>query len=200
MEAEKQSELAVLLTKAQKGDEAALLSLCTELETYFREFFHHKFKDKNIIDDLCQETHIKLLENLTTIRDGMKLKSFVTKVAFHTMHDYFRQKYNKQEEPLESGFEDTNPNGREKLFIEMSETDKDEKLLSKLDLENALNGLPEKSKIILTLKSDGYSYEEIAAKTKISVSGVKMQVKRSIEQLKFSLFIVTFLLIKTSLF
>ena len=60
-------------------------------------------------------------------------------------------------------------------------------------MQKALAQLPEKSRHILTMKSNGYSYEEIAAETELSVSGVKMQVKRSIEQLKFSVFIVTFL-------
>ncbi len=68
-----------------------------------------------------------------------------------------------------------------------------------MDLTEALNKLSEKSREIILLKSQGYDYEEISEQMGLSVSGVKMQVKRTLEQLRFSLLAVTFLAFLTTI-
>jgi DNA-directed RNA polymerase specialized sigma24 family protein len=56
-----------------------------------------------------------------------------------------------------------------------------------MDLRKALDQLPEQSRRILLMRADGYKYEEISAKTDLSVSGVKMQVKRNLAKLRSAL-------------
>jgi RNA polymerase sigma factor (sigma-70 family) len=110
----------------------------------------------------------------------MKLKSFVAKVVLHVTQDYFRQKYRRREEEL-----DKYDTGEQRVKTEEGISPKDDDyILNRLDLEAALDDLPPKSRTILLLKSQGYNYEEISEKTGLSVSGVKMQVKRSLEQLR----------------
>jgi RNA polymerase sigma-70 factor (ECF subfamily) len=70
-------------------------------------------------------------------------------------------------------------------------------ILSKLDLETAMEKLPSKTQQILQMRAEGYKYEEIAEALKISESGVKMQVKRGVEKLKILVFNVTFLTFQT---
>ena len=62
-----------------------------------------------------------------------------------------------------------------------------EVILRRLDLQKALEQLPEQSRRILLMRADGYKYEEISAETDMSVSGVKMQVKRNLAKLRSAL-------------
>ena len=59
--------------------------------------------------------------------------------------------------------------------------------------------IPEKTRKILLLKAEGYKYEEIAEKMNLTLSGVKMQIKRSIEKLQIQLFPVTFFFFITTI-
>lgn len=189
-------ELAKLLKKAQKGEPDALQKLCKALEGFIRGYFRKKFQDTALVDDLCQETYIRLLKNLPQVREEMKLTAFVAKVAFHVTQDYFRQKYRRQEEALEADYEGTQAG---QLKADIAAADQDERILDKLDLNKALQQLSEKSRMILMMKSEGYNYEEIAAEVGISVSGVKMQVKRSLEQLRVTLFAMTILFVSATI-
>ncbi|MFQ5751357.1 MAG: RNA polymerase sigma factor [bacterium] len=197
MQESKKNNLAHLLRKAQAGDRASLQLLCIELERYLRGFFWQRFQDNAIVDDLCQESYIRLLKNLEQIRDKMKLKSFVAKVALHVIQDHLRQKYRQKEEELEGYSKEEKQSEGTKLDI--IDGSFDDCILSKVDLEAALNQLPEKSRNIIIMKSQGYNYEEISAEMGLTVSGVKMQVKRSMEQLRFTLLDVTFFFISTTI-
>jgi len=183
--ANQKKDLAKLLRKAQKGDKDSLQKLCIEIDIIMRNYFQMKFHDSSLIDDLSQETQLRMLKNLSSIKEPMKIKNFVLKVSFHVVQDFFRQKYRKQEEEL---IEETHSSEQ----IRTSEL-----IVNKLDLERAMSNLPEKTQQILKLKADGFKYEEISEAVNISVSGVKMQVKRGLERLKKSLFLVTFFVFKT---
>lgn len=125
----------------------------------------------------------------------MKLTAFVAKVAFHVTQDHFRRKYRSREEALETDYQ-TEEGPQSRLKTEPVGNPVDLQVLDRIDLETALKQLPEKSRLILQLKTQGYKYEEIAEKTGLSVSGVKMQVKRSMEQLRKLLFLFFWLLTK----
>ena len=201
MEDKSTGNLADLLKKAQSGDQASLQVLCKELERYIRGYFWHKFQNNTIVDDLSQETYLRFLKNLMSIRDRMKLKSFVTKVAMHVMQDYFRRKYRVSEEGLEGTYESEEEHEsrlKPEVVDQIIDSDEDPNILDSIDMENALNQLPEKSRHIITMKTKGYNYEEISAEVGLTVSGVKMQIKRSMEQLRMVLFNVTFLFISAT--
>lgn len=193
-------ELTRLLEKANAGDAAALNLLCRRLEQTIRGYFIKRFDNPTLIDDLCQDTYLRFIKNVKLIRDAAKLKNFVTKVAFHVMQDHFKHVYAQKEEPLEpfSREEDSQHERQQEKSPAVSFADD---LQMKMDLQEALASLPAKSRDILLMKSRGYNYEEIAARLDLSVSGVKMQVKRSIEQLKGILITanVTFLLFHSTM-
>jgi len=166
--------LAELLKKASAGDDTALNALCQELEPAIQKYFWYRFQNPDIVDELCQETFVRFLKNLPNIRDRMSLRSFVIKIAIHVTQDYFRKKYRHPEEELEA----------ERVT---SGEDPAEAHLRRMDLKKALDQLPEQSRRILLMRADGYKYEEISAKTDLSVSGVKMQVKRNLAKLRSAL-------------
>jgi RNA polymerase sigma-70 factor (ECF subfamily) len=194
MEETQKEKLAQLLQNAQQGDRSSLQELCKELEKYIRGYFRQKFRNDDIVNDLAQETYIRLLGNLATVQEPMKLRSFVVKVAIHVTQDYFRQKYRRKEESIENSLATTSYQESD-LPEEIEHAGSSDRILSRLDLENALSQLPEKSRQIVLMSADGYKYEEIAAELELSVSGVKMQIKRSMEKLRATLLDVTFLFV-----
>jgi RNA polymerase sigma-70 factor (ECF subfamily) len=184
-------KLAALLTDYQKNkNQTALEQLCKASEDIMRSYFRKHFTDPALIDDLCQETYIRLLRTLPTIQEALKYKKFVLKVSFYVMQTHLRQKYRRSEEVASIDLVDET---QQESFTDSVHHHKPmENLSQRMDLKRALNELPEKTREILLLKADGYKYEEIARTLGLSVSGVKMQVKRGMEKLKNSLISVTF--------
>lgn len=183
--------LSNLVQKAQQGDRAALNQLCKEVENVLRGYFWSKFQDNNIVDDLAQEAYIRLYHSFQNVKEPMKFRSFVTKIAIHVSQDFIRQKYRTQEQSLEafSKMNNDSSSTKEKAvdFVEL-----DVEVIKNIDLKNAMEKLSEKARQILLMKIDGFKYEEIAKEVGISVSGVKMQVQRSLEFLRSLLLYVTF--------
>jgi len=177
-----EKNITQLLKKAQAGDAAALQELCTELQQLMRWYFLGKFQDMEIVDDLSQETYLRFIKNISNIEEPLKIKSFILKVAFHVMQDHFRQKYRKNENLF--GADLPQSEIKSALYGSADANTDSDYVLRKVDLEVALNKLPEKTQQVLRMKADGYRYEEIAQTLKLSVSGVKMQVKRGIVKLK----------------
>ena len=55
-----------------------------------KHFILSKVKNKQITDDLVQETFIKIHINLSTLKDTSKLKSWIFSIARNTTLDYFK--------------------------------------------------------------------------------------------------------------
>lgn len=176
--------LAKLLKRATGGDDAALNALCRELEPPIQKYFWSRFQNADIVDELSQETFLRFLRNLPNVREHMSLRSFVVKIAIHVSQDYLRKKYRRPEAELEAD-------------AVASGDDLAETLSRRMDLRKALDELPEQSRRILLMRADGYKYEEISARTDLSVSGVKMQVKRNLAKLR-SVLDVTISLLATT--
>ncbi|MBN2008357.1 RNA polymerase sigma factor [candidate division KSB1 bacterium] len=191
-------ELADLLISAQQGDTRACNQLCIKIEGIMRGYFRNKFQDNEIVDELSQETYVRLLNNITSIREPMKLRGFVAKIAIHVSQDYLRSKYKRKQDSVDSYISDTSEFSHVPDDGHIAKEPADQ-ILDSIDIDRALRQLPEKSRHILLMKADGYKYEEIASEMGLSVSGVKMQVQRSLESLRADIFYVTFLCIYSTI-
>lgn len=188
-----------LFLRVKQGDGAALQLLCKELQHVIREVFQRKFQDSALIDDLCQETFVRFLGNINHVKEPSKLKGFACKVAFHVLQDHFRRKYRNQEEAISLHDIMVKDGAETRPHTEPHDAGSSDDLIRELDLEDAMNKLSSKSREIMVLKSQGFSYDEIAREMSLSVSGVKMQVKRSLEFLRSILVSVTFVTCITTL-
>lgn len=190
--ADHEKNIAALLKRAQRGDAESLHELCTELQQSMRWYFLRKFHDIDIVDDLTQETYLRFLKNIPKIKEPIKLRNFVLKVAFHVAQDYYRQKYRRNEYRF-ADHDDI----KGAVQISAEGDANSDFVLRSVDLEAAMHKLTSKTRQILQMKADGYKYEEIAKVLNLSVSGVKMRVKRGVEKLKMLIYNVTFFLFKT---
>ncbi len=174
-------KLIELFDKYKSGDEKSLELICKKAEQFIRPYFEHKFRDENLVNDLCQDTYIRLLFSLKNVRQPLKFKSFVLKTAFYVMQDHFRKSARKL-----VNFDEFNMDDSKEKILELDPAI-DERMLLEIDLKSVIKQLPKKFQLILKLVSEGYKYKEISKIVDLTESGVKMQMKKYIEKLKSQL-------------
>lgn len=175
------AQLANLIKKAQLGDRAALEKVCREVEQLVHNYFSRRFNDPEVVLDLTQDTYLKLIDNFDKIREPMKFNNYVVKIAFHVMQSYLRTQYVREEIVMRDSYGLTVNNQTSPNVVR----EEDEVInFDRFDLKAALRMLPEKTQKIFQLQSEGYKYQEIADILDISLSTVKMQLKRNLEKLK----------------
>ncbi|MER2491789.1 RNA polymerase sigma factor [Catenovulum sediminis] len=132
-------------------------------------FVYGKVKCKDLSQDIMQELYLKLakMPDVTTIK---KPKNYLMQMACRLISDHFRKASNLHETGHDSIFEKISQDNNSP---ETEQINKD--LLDKLQV--ALNKLPpEKRDIVLLHRVNGWSYREIAAQKKRSLSWVEKSV------------------------
>lgn len=127
-----------------------------------RLFIKSKVKNDHTVDDLIQETFIKVHSNKNKLRDHSKIKPWLFTIARNTVYDYLKE--NKQT----TGFL------KEQIYEET--TDHSEKDC----LPELINRLPEKYRKPLLLSDvKGFKQKQIAKQLGIPLSTVKSQIQRA---------------------
>ena len=83
-------DLSILATRAQEGDEKSLSLLLQKLEPIFRGFFVKRIGSRIEIDDLIQNTLIRVHKGLSDLKDPARLKGFAMKAALFELQDFYR--------------------------------------------------------------------------------------------------------------
>ena len=60
------------------------------------QFVFYMVKDKQLCDDLVQDTYIKILQSLSTFRGESSKKTWLLSIARHVVIDYFRSQKRKR--------------------------------------------------------------------------------------------------------
>ncbi len=162
--------LAELLTRARAGDRQAESALMEGLQPTVRAYFFRRVGDHAELDDLIQNTLVRVFRGIQEIKDVERVRAFTLKAALFELQDLYRGRYGSREvtvaaelaepavRPMRSGLN--------------------------LDIERALGALTPKARRIIELKALGYRYEEIAGMVETTEAAVKMQVKRALEKLR----------------
>jgi RNA polymerase sigma-70 factor (ECF subfamily) len=156
---------------AQDGDEGAFAILLSQIEPMLRSFFISRIGVRVDVDDLIQNTLVRVHRGLPDLNDRSRLKSFTMKAAIYELQDFYRGRYSSKERLF-----DTDPPS--------SYSDDAEEVGADIDTQRALNSLSDKARTIMELREYGYRYEEIAQKLGTTVAAVKMQVKRAFEKMR----------------
>jgi RNA polymerase sigma-70 factor (ECF subfamily) len=142
-----------------------------------RKFILTSVKNPWVADDLVQETFLRVLQNLSKIRDQNKLSSYIFRIAANLCRDYYRSPSRKL-----IPFED-NPAGE--LPGESSLEKEIEQYQTSLLVQDTINLLPEPMRQVIYLcdiKEE--SQQEAAALLGISIENVKVRLHRARKQLK----------------
>ena len=165
---------AALVRQAQDGDEAAFEAIVRRLDPMLRAWFVSRIGQRAEVDDLVQNTLLRLHRSLPDLHDPDRLQAFTMKAAVFETQDYYRGRYGSRERL----------SGPDALSA-WSETDTDAGF--RIDAERALALLNEKVRTILEMREYGYRYAEIARSLDMTEAAVKMQVKRALRKLRKAL-------------
>ncbi len=142
-----------------------------------RRFILASVKNRWVADDLVQETFLRVLQNLTAVRDQAKLSSWIFRIAANLCQDYFRSPGRKMI-PMED-----NPAGE--LPGESSLEKEIEQYQMSLWVQEQVNLLPEPMRqVVFLCDIKEESLQGAADLLNISVENVKVRLHRARKQLK----------------
>ena len=155
---------------ALAGDAAAYRQLLAALTGHLRAYFVRRV-GAGSAEDLVQETLIALHSRRATYDPGLPLTAWVYGIARYKLLDEFRRQRRRPGVSLEDVTE---------LFAE----DDSEALTARRDVEKLLLRLPEARRaLVRAIKLEGHSVADVAARTGMSESAVKVGVHRAIKSL-----------------
>lgn len=125
-------------------------------------------------DDLTQELFIRVMKYKNSYKEGHSVQFWIFQIARNMVKDHFRKlKVHKDKfNPVE-------------VMPEVSEKVDEVAFEREKKLHMAMKMLPEEKRELLVLsKFQGMKYEQLATMRKTSVSNIKVQVHRTIKELK----------------
>ena len=175
-----------LLAKFKKGDQQAFESLVRKYKTTVFNTIYSVMGNAQEADDIAQEVFLKVYTKADSFKGESSFSTWLYRITVNRCIDELRRRKNKI-----ISYE-TEFNQEEKLKLKdvlaSRENDITEKLRQKElqdIIQKAMNSLPEKYRIILTLKEiEGLSYKEISQIMKISLAKVKIWLFRARQKLK----------------
>ena len=171
-----------VVLRAQSGDDGARERLLASLEPILRRFFLSRIGGRTEVDDLVQNTLLRVHTGLEALQNPARLKAFSMKAAVFELQDFYRGRYSGREYLYDPDRPPSDPSGVDSAGL-------------RVDLERALDVLTPKAQKIIELRELGYQYKEIAEMVDTTEAAVKMQVKRAFERLRGLLVLfVSFLL------
>lgn len=160
-----------LVEQARDGDEQARDRLLRKLEPLLRAYFIKRIGKKPIVDDLVQNTLLRVHGGLDDLNNPDRLKAFSMKAALFEVQDLYRGRYGPKERLFDPD------QGPERPTSEIPNA-------KSVDVERALSVLTPKARRIIELREYGYRYKEIAERIDSTEGAIKMQVKRAFDKMR----------------
>lgn len=173
-----------MVEQAQRGDTAMREQLLVNLQPILRAFFIKRIGYKPEVDDLIQNTLLRVHGGLEDLKDSRRLKAFAMKAALFELHDLYRGRYGTKESLYDPDYPP-------------QQGEKESTTGTRIDAERALAALSPKARRVLELREYGYRYQEIAEMIGTTEAAIKMQVKRAFERMREALLAVLLLLFWT---
>lgn len=160
---------ALLVQQYIAGDESALAVLIERHQSKIYGFIYSKITDRDISDDIFQDTFIKVIKTLKTkcYNEEGKFLPWVMRIAHNLVVDYFRKtkkmplNRDTEEFSIFSMMTDTSPNIEKQIITEQVES----------DLKKLIEELPVDQKEVLLMRMyQDMSFKEIADLTGVSIN------------------------------
>lgn len=157
--------LSDLARDAMKGDKGSFEKLVMETRTLVFRIVYSHVQDKDIAEDLSQDTYLKAYGSLNGLKDPLKIKSWLCSIASHTAIDWIRRK-------KEMSFENVPEESIKQVKgrAEYKENEVIDHILEKLE--------PPQRKILFLRYVENLSYNEIAEILNMTASAVGVELFR----------------------
>lgn len=178
-----------IVALAREGREAAYRELIRRYERPVFSLILRMVRDRQLAEDLAQETFIKALNAIATYRPEFKFSSWIFKIANNAAIDHLRRR------EVDTLSLDGSPNATSQDDIEATALqvgDKGETPLAELEarelgtaIEKAIGALrPEYRSCIMLRHVEGLAYEEIAQLLDLPLGTVKTYIHRARHELR----------------
>lgn len=170
MKKEKWEEIQELASKSLNGDQAAYELFLTEISNYLKLKIRYSIPQDSR-EDVLQEILMAIHASLKTLEVSRPVKPWVNAIAHYKVSDFLRSHYKKSNQV---SFEE------EMTLIESIST-----VENKLMLEKILIPLTEfERKVILLLKYNGESIEDVSKSLGKSESNIKIICFRALKKMR----------------
>ena len=177
---------------ARHGQEAAYRELVRRYERPVFSLVYRMVRDRELAEDLAQETFVKALNAIESYRPEFKFSSWIFKIANNAAIDHLRRR------ELDTLSLDGSPHAETPEAIEATALqigDRQETALEEVEarelggeIETAISRLrPEYRSCILLRHVEGRAYEEIAEILGLPLGTVKTYIHRARNELRLSL-------------
>ena len=174
---------AYLIAEYINGSERSLEKLINRHQLQIFNFINSKVNDRNISEDIFQDTFIKVIKTLKngSYNEEGKFLPWVMRIAHNLVIDYFRKINripiieNKEEFDIFQFLSDTTPNAESALV--------EEQVLK--DIQNLIDELPDDQKEVLIMRLyRDMSFKEIAENTNVSINTALGRMRYAIINLR----------------
>ena len=168
-------EDALLVAEILKGRKASFTTLVNRYQPLVRLGIWSYFRKQEIVDDLSQDTFIKIYYNLSSLKDPKKIKGWILQIAFHVCVDYQRRNKIENVQLEQKAIDDlqNKTNNEGTSFF-------DEKTVL-----NLLNRLSPVDCFIVWLKYvEEMPYSEIAGMIDSTEAGIRQKTSRAMKALR----------------
>lgn len=165
-----QSRDRVLLDRYLSGDRSAISQLIERHSRRVRDYIRMMVKDRDVAEDIFQETFIKAVRVIDEGRycDNGKFVSWILRIAHNQVIDYFRsRRQEKAVSEAEAGYD---------LFgtLRLAETTVEDRMVAEQtcrEIRSLVDSLPaEQREVVLMRYFSGLSFKEIADQTGVSIN------------------------------
>jgi len=160
----------ILIQQYLNGNNEAFETLLLKYKQRIYSFIYSKIKDRELADDIFQETFVKVIKTLKkgTYNDEGRFLSWVMRIAHNLIVDHFRR---KQRMPRYESHD-----AQKDVFYRVSEPSQnmEDALIDfqiKEDLHTLMEELPENQLEVLRMRLfQDMSFKEIAERTNVSIN------------------------------
>lgn len=160
----------VLLNNYLSGDRSAISSLIERHSRRVKDYIHMMVKDRDITEDIFQETFIKAVRVIDEGRysDNGKFLSWILRIAHNQVIDYFRaQRQNKSVTEADAGYDMLGT-------LRFAERTVEDSMVSdqiERDVRALVELLPaEQREVVMLRYFSGLSFKDIAEQTEVSIN------------------------------
>ncbi|MBT7542904.1 MAG: sigma-70 family RNA polymerase sigma factor [Gammaproteobacteria bacterium] len=179
MNSSKDKKLSELFIKAQNGNDLAYELFLMETAKILKSFLNKRMNSSSNAEDVLQETLLSIHNSRHTYLSSKPVGPWLYAICKNRMIDYHRK---------QSRFEKfiTVDSVKSEKFEILAEINCNEEESEKgIQIIECLNKLPKaQKKIIKLLKIDGFSVKEVAMKTGMSESSVKVTASRGYKKIR----------------
>jgi RNA polymerase sigma-70 factor, ECF subfamily len=164
-QASENQDLTPYVLSAQKGDESALSYLIESTQKDLFRFTYYLTGNTQLAHDLCQDTYIKVLEKIRSLKEPDRFKSWLYRMTKNLYLDHIKSSKNKGHVSLDGAIPEM-VTGEDKQKV--------------MEIRQALSHLETEERIpLLLVDLEGYSYEEAAQMIGISEDALRSRLHRA---------------------